>query len=258
MKKQTFFQLFFILLALGFYQTSNAQISMGVRGGMLINNMDLDFFDLDADFDEENVIGAQFAVPVEIALGDMFAIQPELMYGSHGHRLTYSETFEELGITYTSDQKITFNINTLEIPVLGKVKFGSGKLKFNILAGPSFGFGMNGEVKAKYAYTAEDANGDIIDEDSDSESLDGKFVKNNYDEDDLDDDEFPLSKTNLNLHFGGGIAYDLGKASIFFDARYILGLNDHFPDYEDADSDEKITGKSRRIGLGLGVMFPLN
>ncbi|MFN0176327.1 MAG: outer membrane beta-barrel protein [Saprospiraceae bacterium] len=180
------------------------------------------------------------------------------MYGSHGHRLTDSGSETFMGITETYDEKITFKINTLEIPVLGKVKFGSNKLKFNILAGPSFGFGMNGEVKLKYSYSVEDANGNVIDEDSDSETIKGKFLKDGYNEDDLDDDEFPVSRTNLNLHFGGGVAYDLGKASIFLDARYILGLNDNIPDYEDADSDEKISGKSRRIGLSLGVMFPLN
>ncbi|GEM_PF-1172109 len=258
MKKQTFFQLFFTLLVLGFYQTTNAQISIGVRGGMLINKMELDFFDFDDEYDNESVTGFQFAVPVEIALGEMFAIQPEIMYGSHGTSLVYSESETDMGITYMYDEEITFKINTLEIPVLGKLKFGSSKLKFNILAGPSLGFGMNGEVKVKYSYREEDANGNLIDSDSDSETLDGKFVKDGYDEDDLDDDKFPLNKTNLNLHFGGGVAYDLGKASIFLDARYILGLNDHFPDYVDADSDEKVTGKSRRIGLSLGVMFPLN
>ncbi|MFN0176328.1 MAG: hypothetical protein ACKVU0_16915 [Saprospiraceae bacterium] len=76
MKNQTFFQLFFTLLVLGFYQTTNAQISIGVRGGMLINNMDLDISDLDEDYDDENVLGTQFAVPIEIAISDMFAIQP--------------------------------------------------------------------------------------------------------------------------------------------------------------------------------------
>ena len=258
MKNQTFLQILLTVLSFGFYQTTDAQISIGVRSGMLINNMDMDIPEFDEDYEFESVTGFQFAVPVEIALGEMFAIQPEIMYGSHGTRSTINETFEELGFTYTSEEDLTIRINTLEIPLLGKVKLGSSKLNFNLFAGPSMGFGINGEAKVKYSYRVEDTNGNVIDSDSDRETLDGKFVKDGFDEDDIDEDEFPLSKTYLNLHFGGGVGYDLGKVSIFLDARYILGLSDNFPDYKDADSDEKVTGKSRRIGLSLGVMFPLN
>lgn len=258
MKKQTFLPLFLTVLSFSFCQTTYAQISIGVRAGMLINNMDMDIPDFNEEYEFKSVTGFQFALPIEIALGEMFAIQPEIMYGSHGTRSTINETFEELGFTYISEEDLTFRINTLEIPLLGKVKLGSSKLKFNLFAGPSMGFGMNGEAKVKYSYRVEDPNGNEIDSDRDSETIDGKFVKDGFDEDDIDDDEFPLSKTYLNLHFGGGVAYDLGKASIFLDARYILGLSDNFPDYKDAGSDEKVTGKSRRIGLSLGVMFPLN
>ncbi|MBK6997160.1 MAG: PorT family protein [Lewinellaceae bacterium] len=257
MTKQVFYQIFCTLFALIFYQTTNAQISIGVRGGILLNNMEMDFPEWNNGYDPEGVTGSQFAVPVEIALGDMFALQPEIMFGSHGTNLALNQTQEEMGIKYTSNFNITIKINTLEVPLLGKVKFGSNKLKFNILAGPSIGFGMNGEAKYKYTYRAENTNSGEIEEESGRESRDGKFVKDGFGEDDVDEDEFPLSKTYLNLHFGGGVAYDFGKASIFLDARYILGISDNFPDYKDADSGEKLTGKSRRIGLSLGVMFPL-
>ncbi len=257
MTKQTFFQIFCTLLALNIYQTTNAQISIGVRGGMLMNNMDMDYPELNGAYDPEGVTDFQFAVPVEIALGDRFAVQPEIMFGSHGTNLALNETQEEMGIKYTSNFDITIKINTLEVPLLGKVKFGTSKLKFNILAGPSIGFGTNGEAKYKYTYRAENTSSGEVEEESGRATRDGKFVKNGFDGDDIDEDEFPLSKTYLNLHFGGGVAYDFGKASIFLDARYILGLSDNFPDYKDADSGEKLTGKSRRIGLSLGVMFPL-
>lgn len=258
MKKHFLFQLIFAFAALGFSQSLNAQkISLGVRGGILINNMEInDAFD--DGYENKGVTGLQFSVPLEIAFGNMFAIQPEIMYGSHGVKLTIEETGTDNGITYSVKNEIALKINTLEIPVVAKVKFGSNKLKFNVFAGPSIGFGMNGEGKVKFSYKEVAANGTVLDEESESETLDAKFVKDNYDENDLDEDEFPLSKTNLNLHFGAGVAYNIGKASLFFDARYILGLSDHFPDYKDAYPDEKTEAKSRRIGLSAGVMFPLN
>ena len=83
MKKQTFFQLAFVLLTLGYYQISYAQISVGVRGGVSLNNLKVEPLE-EGEPEPQSVIGFQVAIPVEIAIGDMFAVQPEIMYGSHG------------------------------------------------------------------------------------------------------------------------------------------------------------------------------
>jgi Outer membrane protein beta-barrel domain len=256
MKKQSFFQLIFAFVALGFCQSVNAQkISLGVRGGVLINNMELSN-SFGIEYDNKSVTGLQFSVPLEIAFGNMFSIQPEIMYGSHGFKLTYEESETDSGVTESETVESVIKINTLEIPVLAKFKLGSSKLKFNVFAGPSIGFGMNGEGKYKYSYAVTE-NGTVIEEEIERAVLVAKFVKDGYDENDLDEDEFPLRRTNLNLHFGVGVAYNIGKASLFIDARYILGLSDHFPDYKDAYPDEKDEAKSRRLGLSAGVMFPL-
>lgn len=258
MKKQTFFQLFLAFLTLGFCQSSNGQgISIGVRGGVLINNMDINNVIIEK-FTNKSVTSIQLAVPFEIAFGNMFAVQPEILYGSLGVNMTYDKSEMLNGAITTVNQSLYFKVNTLEIPVLAKVKFGSSKLKANLLVGPSLGFGMDGKAKGKSSFRGISANGTILYDDSNSHTYDAKFVKDGYNEDDLYEDEFAFSKTNLNLHFGGGVAYNLENASLFLDARYILGLSDLFPDEKDADSDEKVDGKSKRIGLSLGIMFPLN
>ena len=255
--KKIFLPLAFALLLLGAYQNASAQISVGIRGGILINNMKVDPLE-DEEPEPDAITAFQVAIPVEIAIGEMFAIQPEIMYGSHGFKQEYDESGTEGGISYTSKGTTKFVENTLEIPVLAKVKFGPENLKFFVLAGPSVGFGMGGEVKLKYSDRAVAADGTVVYDESGSETIDVKFVKDGYDEDDLDEDEFGVSKTNLNLHLGLGLSFAVGPVNLFVDGRYILGLSDHFPDYKDADNDDKYTGKSNRIGISAGVLFPLN
>lgn len=257
MTKQPILSLFFALLVLGLGQNALAQISVGVRGGLLINNMKVDPLE-DGEPEPESITGFQAAIPVEIAFGNMFAVQPEIMFGSHGFKQNLEDNGTENGITYSTKASTKLLYNALEIPVLGKVKFGPENLKIFVLAGPSFGFGLGGEAKVDYSSRAVLADGTVLFEDSGKETLKVKFVKDGYDESDLDEDELGLSKTNLNLHLGAGVSFALGPVNLFVDGRYILGLSDHIPDYKDAPKDDQYEGKSNRIGISAGVMFPLN
>lgn len=257
MKKQTLFQVAFVLLTLGYYQISYAQISVGVRGGVSLNNLKVEPLE-EGEPEPEGKIGFQVAIPIEFAIGEMFAVQPEIMYGSHGAKQEDNSTSTEGGFTSMVDYKADFTINTLEIPLLAKLKLGSEKLKFHILAGPSFGFGLSGESKINSNLKITDGNGNIFLENSSDDTFDAKFVADGYDANDVSDDEFPVTKTNLNLHMGAGIGFDLGGPTIFLDARYILGLSDLAPEEDGTSKDDATSIKSNRIGLNLGVMFPLN
>lgn len=257
MKKQAIFQLFFAFLALGSYQISYAQISIGARAGILINNLDIDPLE-DGEPKPESKIGFQVAVPVEIAIGDIFAVQPEIMFGSHGAKQKGSDTSTEGGFTSVSEFESDVQINALEIPVLAKARFGPESIKFNVFAGPSFGFGISGEGKVKSSVKVTDPTGAVIFDESADETLDAKFVKNDYDSADVDENEIAISKTNLNLHMGAGVSIMLGKASLFLDARYILGLSDLSPEEDGTSKEDEVTVKSNRIGISVGVLFPLN
>jgi len=257
MKKQTFFQLAFVLLTLGYYQISYAQISVGVRGGVSLNNLKVEPLE-EGEPEPQSVIGFQVAIPVEIAIGDMFAVQPEIMYGSHGAKQEDNSTATEGGFVSTVDYKAEYKINTLEIPLLAKLKLGSEKLKFHVLAGPSFGFGLSGLSKVKSNLKITDSNGNIFLENSSDDSFDAKFVAEGYDANDVDNDEFAVTKTKINLHMGAGIGFDLGGPTIFLDARYILGLSDLAPEVDGTSKDDATSIKSNRLGLNVGVMFPLN
>ena len=202
------------------------------------------------------VIGAfQVAIPVEIAIGDFFAIQPEIMFGSHGGIQRDINEGTVLGVTVTETSKIRYQVSTLEIPLLAKAKFGSETLKFHVLAGPSFGLGLNGKYLDDRTFVTSLANGTVIDERTTNVDLKAKFLNEGYQASELASDEFAVSPININLHFGAGISVNLGGPFLFLDARYMLGLNDLRPE---ADSETKdYSFKSKRIGASVGVMFPL-
>jgi len=257
MKKQALILILHGLLSLFIFQNGFAQsISVGVRAGVLLNNVSVD--PKDSDIDPKMLFAPQIAVPIEIAFGDMFAIQPEIMYGSQGYKVEESETTTEGTVTIRSKIDGQLKANTLEIPLLAKVKFGTELLKFHVLAGPSIGFGLGGEAEATGTIVAtENTTGEVVFEEEFSEKGDLKFVGNDYDPDDVNDGQFAFAKTNINAHFGAGVNLMLGSATLFFDARYILGLSDLSPKAEGESDDGHTTTKGKRIGLSVGVLFPL-
>ena len=214
----------------------------------------------EGDPDLKNVTGIQVAIPVEIALNEMFALQPEIMFGAQGARLEESEKATENGFLSESEIKATIQAQYLEVPVLGKFIFGSEAIKFHVLAGPSFGFGIGGKAKTEgFARLTEVATGKVIlDEKFDNEESDVVFVKDGYDANDVKENETPFSKTSINLHLGAGVGVNVGRMTVFVDGRYILGLNDLTPEQKDTPDANKTTGKGRRIGISAGILFPIN
>ena len=253
MTKQTIFHLYLAAFVLGICSVAQAQVSVGVRAGFLLNNYEKS--PLEQNEVAPEAIGAyQLAIPIEIGLGSVLAIQPEIMFGSHGGQQQDQNTSTQLGITNSVSYKITYRIQSLEIPLLAKAKFGSENVKFHILAGPSFGFGVAGTVKQHSTLRSEAGGVVLIDQTNDDE-LKAKFLKEGYAESELGENEFAVAKTNLNVHAGLGFSFDLGGPVVVFDARYIAGISDLAPKAANENTD--YVYKSRRLGFSLGVMFPL-
>lgn len=259
MFKTSLLRFHFLLLSLLLCQGAYSQdLKIGIRAGILLANMDISPLpEGSADF--KNQVGLQVAVPLEIGLGNIFAIQPELMYGLHGTRT--DETINEVdlpsGITTTGYSKVSIKVQSLEIPLLAKVKFGPEAFKIHVLAGPSIGFGLSGKFKNDYSLKQTDEDGNVIFNVTEVTTGKAVFLKDGYNSDKLGDNDLPVNRTNFNLHLGAGFSVNVGTMSVFLDGRYIIGLNDHFPDEEGTEDDEKLSGKSQRIGISVGLLFPL-
>ena len=251
---KTSLQLFLAVLGLSFCQTAAAQISLGFRGGILVTTLDKNPLE-DGEPAPEHIPGFQIAVPVEIKIGEIFAIQPELMIGTHGARQAVNTDVTQLGIRTVTAAEIRYKITTFEIPLLAKLKFGNDVLKFHVLAGPSLGFGFNGKSNSESTIISTLTNGiELLNQNTYNEFT-AKFVQDGFNADAVEADEFAVSRINFNAHFGAGLSVNLGGPSLFLDGRYMLGINDLRP--EAAGDTKEISFKSRRIGISVGIMFPL-
>ena len=247
-KSATFTAILFFLLV----QASQGQISVGFRGGLLLTNVDKSPLEQNEPT-PENLTSFQLAVPFEIGLGQVFAIQPELMLGSHGAFQEATTITEQPGVKTTTYFKSKYQVAAFEIPVLAKLKLGTEHFKVHVLAGPSIGFGLNGTLKQESKITIESILGNLVDESAGDYKA--KFVGDNYDPKTLKGNEFAVSKVNLNLHLGAGLSFQIGGPWVTLEARYMAGLSDLRP--ESSDETTNYTYTSKRLGISVGLMFPL-
>jgi len=160
----------------------------------------------------------------EFMIGNMFAIQPEVLYSQKGVK------FEEQGAT------LKYKIDYIEVPLLFKVNIPieGSKVHPNVYAGPAVSFKSSCKVSGEFGGLSADVDcegQDIID---------------------IFDDEILIKSTDLGLVFGGGVSFDVGGAEVGVDVRYNLGLSK----VEDFDPPDDIKNKVISIMGTIGV--PLN
>ncbi len=137
MKKITVFVNGFLLLAL----VSNAQVKLGVKGGMNLAKWNIKVNGTKEE-DYKNKLGLQAGFVADFSLGKSLSFQPQLLYTAKG-------TAEEHN---GHDDKIVMNAIDLPLNILYKAqaKFGT----FFVGGGPNIGYNLGGKVKSHEA--AED------------------------------------------------------------------------------------------------------
>lgn len=222
MKKQVQYHLATLLAILTICCLTTASLSSqnawGIRAGT--NLAKIRSSDKDLLEGNKTSAGILVSVPLEFGIARKFAIQVEPSFIQKGFKNSLSETNNSN--TYTSKMRMTTNY--LELPVLAKFKFGSSKMAFNALLGPSLGYAASGRIKSTYTINGKttDAN----------EKL--KFGK----------DEYPRIDFALN----GGIG--IGFGAFGFDVRYAWGLKNIFE-----DNGFKIYNNG--LQLALSYMMPM-
>jgi hypothetical protein len=124
MKKSIFPFLMALMPCLILTSVSNAQVSIGAKGGLNVSNLNgltVDNFETNAS------VGFHLGGFATFNLGRNFAIQPELVYSTQGAKLENATTEENLKLNY-------FNI-----PIMLKVLTNGG---FYVEAGPQIGFNV--------------------------------------------------------------------------------------------------------------------
>ncbi|MFO7733027.1 MAG: porin family protein [Candidatus Aminicenantes bacterium] len=114
-----------------------ADLRFGIKGG--VNAAKIFGEDADLEGDWQNKLGFCAGVFLQLNIGSVLTIQPEVLYTMKGAKL--EETFED--VTYTG--KLLFDY--LEIPLLVKLRIPTGRVSPFVFAGPSIGFKLSSKIK---------------------------------------------------------------------------------------------------------------
>jgi len=172
-------------------QASAQGIKLGVKGGVNIANIggsDIDEFETDLGASTESKVGLVAGVFAEFMIGNMFAIQPEVLYSQKGFKAS------EMGA------EVKLKGDYVEIPVLLKINIPieGSKVHPHVYAGPAVAF----KASCKIEGSSGSASASVDCEDA------GLLIKS----------------TDFGVAFGGGVSVDVGGAEVGVDVRYTLGL----------------------------------
>ena len=132
-KNKIIYILGFLLLAAipSFSQEQNVT-RVGFKGGLNFSN-----FRVDGIQDNDIKAGLNLGLFFKLPVSETVALQPELLYSSKGSKLEYDNPIQ-------GDGEYRFNMNYLELPVMGVFSLGD---HFNIQAGPYVSYLTSANIK---------------------------------------------------------------------------------------------------------------
>ncbi|WP_128544473.1 porin family protein [Larkinella soli] len=167
---------------------SGKGLSVGLRGGAnLILNESVASFE-EVDLKEETVPGFTAGVIVNYGFSSVFSVQPEILYTRRTVKYAASVQGEKF--------ELQMDANAVEVPLLLKLSFGR-KARVFVNAGPYISYGLNGQLKMKYA-------GESQTEKDDYKNVDGRL-------------EYGATG-------GIGASLPLGPGSLLIEGRFNYGL----------------------------------
>lgn len=222
------FKITFLFCLLFLAATAGAQVSFGVRGGLI--NAKWDTPDEDSLLIGEGSLGSRngllFGAVAEIRFNEGFAIQPEVHFIQKGTKSESTFADPQIGELLSESNVI---INYIEIPVMLKGGFALGPVRIDLLAGPSVGYAASGKSKFKTF-------------------LNGVLAEEGEEKLDFEDADF--RRLDVGLQGGASVSFELGESlRLFVDGRYLFGLTNL------NSGDEDFTVKNRGAALTGGALF---
>lgn len=134
-----------ILTGLFYSYSSNAQISVGIKGG--IHFADVRTEGISDQYLPEPQVYEGFTVGgvVELALQNGFSFQPELNFVQKGFRAMEEFPITDLDLPVGAGMKT--RLNYLEVPLLFKYASGNDLAKWYVVAGPAVSYATEGYVR---------------------------------------------------------------------------------------------------------------
>ncbi len=205
--------------------------SIGLKGGAQLANVKAPgvFQDLSFLPDFQAITTPNIGVVTEINLHPNFSIQPELSWTQKGFQLNENFDVNLFNVPVPLGVTAITKFNYLEMPLLAKAKFGN----FYLLAGPTFGYALNGNLKTR---------ADLFITEIDLTNTDINLDKVGYE------------RWEVGGMAGAGVSIPVfnGGGQIFLDARYSHGFTQP---YDIPVVHEKVFHKN--FGFNIGFTVPL-
>jgi opacity protein-like surface antigen len=216
---------FALLCAIGLAMPANAQVRLGVIGGLNLADISYDP-GLSPDLSKFTGFGAGGVV--QIRLAENLALQLEPMYLQKGAKLEGSFGDVEFDSSLSYNVNVKMKLNYLEVPAMLKLAVGTGATKPYFMAGPVIGFRLSAKQTGSISVSSFNVE---IDEDFKDQT----------------------KSIDFGFGFGAGVSFPAGNNAIFVQGRYALGLTNINDDPEDSETKIKTNG----IQVMAGITFPL-
>ncbi len=223
-----------LVIALIFSLNLAAQdISFGIKTGVQSANVKIPGFidDISVLPDFKSVTTVNAGIVSEIAFHKNFAIQPELVFTQKGFKVKEDFGLDLFNIPLPLGVTALTKFNYLEMPLLAKAKFGNESANFYVVAGPTFGYALNGKLDTRARVLFEI---DLF-------------------ETAIDLDAVGYERWEVGGMAGAGVSIGTGNGSqLFFDVRYSHGFTQP---YDIPVVRERVQHNS--LGLNIGFMMPI-
>ena len=218
-------------LALFTAAVASAQIGIGVQAGVLSSGSVINFVENgnEEEIDTDNVTGLLVGIPVEIAISNVFSIQPELNYLRRGYKVP-----EDLD-NFQPEQQSTYNV--LELPILAKLGYTTENFTVAATLGPSIQYVLGGTAEVgEFNVGGLSVEGSEVDIDFDSEEFEN------------------IDRTNVYGLAGLQFGIPIGFGKFLIDGRYRFSLRE---DNQSDDDTFELNVRDRGLSLTAGIMVTL-
>jgi hypothetical protein len=222
------------LVAVCFISPAEAQVDVGIVGGLNFADLNLDIADMgdDLSMDLDGLTSYGIGAVVDVPVYKNIYIRLEPMYLKRGGGLQADIPFDLPNIG------LSVEFSYIELPFLLRAEFGDAVRPY-ILAGPTFGFLLDSYVTV--------------------EAL-GIGLRCSVKE---------IMKTfHPGITYGAGIRYPVGDFCLFLEGRYTLGLSNIIADgpfsiqvgqetIKESISEDAVEMKTKGLQLMVGITMPL-
>jgi hypothetical protein len=224
-------QLSMIVGAMLMTQLTSGQATFGANAGVSFADVTVNGLNLGMGFLEPRMIVAPKAgVYAEFPLGNGLVFAPELDYTQKGFRVKESTNVDVFGLNVPIGAEAITRLDYLDMPLLLKYQFGTGRVRGYLKAGPTLGYAVDGKVTTRL-----------------NSVIDIKIA------------EIPLNTQGTLYNafevgglVGAGIEVPTVSGKFFVDASFSQGFSDIM---NEPVIDLRVKNRALGVGIGYSVRF---